>query len=152
MQELQDCHEQVVQSILPAAGLQGGINNLVARRPKRTILVTRQNFFTCIYPLNRFLSLLILRGVNNATVTWRRGLEVHQVQSINAPLAQPNPQNCVGHEWRVTLNPTQGQPAPQPIDANVVLLRHGIESPETTLPPGPSLSRMPRPIPPVHLF
>jgi hypothetical protein len=152
MQELQGCHEQVVQAILPTPGLQVRINNLVARRPQHTILVTRQNCFTCIYPLNRFLSLLILRGFNNAAVEWRPGFEVHQVQSINAPPAHPAPLNCIGHRWRVTLNPTQGQPAPAPIDANVVLLRHGIESPETTLPPGPSLPQMPRPMPPVHLF
>src|SRR5205823_4540321 len=65
MRELQICHDQVVQSILPTPGLQGRINNLVARRPQHTILVTRQDCFTNIYPLNRFLSLLILRGVNN---------------------------------------------------------------------------------------
>lgn len=152
MQELQDCHEQIVQSVLSTPGLQGRIDNLVARRPERTILVTRQNFFTCIYPLNRFLALLIIQGVSNTSVSWKRGLEVHQVQSVNVPPSQPSPLNCIGHPWRVTLRSVQPQVTPQTVDANVILLRHGIESPETTLPPGPSLPRIPRPIPPVHLF
>jgi hypothetical protein len=153
MQELHACHEQVVQSILGTAGLQGRINALVANRPQNTVLVTRQTCFTCIYPLNRFLTLLILRGTNHASVVWRTGLEVHQVQSLNVPPAQPTPLNCIGHQWHVTLHSTQANAAPQHIDANVVLLRHGIESPETTLPAGaPLLPRIPRPIPPVHLF
>jgi hypothetical protein len=152
MQELQRCHMSVVDSIRAAPGLLDRINDLVDRRPQRTILVTRQDRFTCLYPLNRFLTLLIPRGFNHASVEWRPGFEVDRVQSIGVPPAPPNPTNCIGHRWRVTLNSTQGQAAPPPIDANVVLLRHGIESPETSLPPVSPLPRMPRPIPPVHLF
>jgi hypothetical protein len=153
MNELQACHEEVVQSILGTAGLQGRINALVANRPQNTVLVTRQTCFTCIYPLNRFLALLILRGVNHPSVTWRTGLEVHQVQSLNVPPAPLTALNCIGHEWRVTLHSIQGNAAAQHLDANVVLLRHGVESPEATLPAtAPPLPRIPRPIPPVHLF
>jgi hypothetical protein len=151
LQELQDCHEEVVQAALADPGLVGRINTLVGRRPQRTILVTRQARFTCLYPLNRFLTLLILRGFNNAAVEWRSGLGVTRVQSIGVPPAAPNPTNCIGHRWRVTLNPVQGNGAAQQIDANVVLLRHGIEPPETSLPPGSALPRLPRPMPPIHL-
>lgn len=150
LRELQDCHEEVVDATLTTPGLRDRIRGLVDRRPKQTILVTRQDRFTCLYPLNRFLTLLILRGFNNPAVEWRTGIEVDRVQSIGVPPARPDPTNCIGHRWRVSLNTAQGRPAPH-VDANVVLLRHGIESPETTLPPTSPLPRMPRPVPPVHL-
>jgi hypothetical protein len=151
LRELQDCHEQVVLAILAAPGLQARIQNLLARRPQRTVLVTRQDHFTCLYPLNRFLTLLILEGFKHASLDWRAGFEVHRVQNVGMPPAILNPTNCIGRPWRVELHPVQAGAA-QHVDANVVLLRHGMESLETSLPPGATLPRMPRPIPPVHLF
>ncbi len=152
MSELQASHEAVVKSLVQSATLKTKINALVANRPKKTILVTRQNCFTSIYPLNRFLALLILKGFVHPSIQWLTGHEVKQIDSLNAPPAQPTPASCVGHQWRVTLNPTVSSAATQSIDANVVLLRHGIESQETTLPPKYPLPKMPRPRPPIHLF
>ena len=152
MEELQNLHSDIVGSIVNNAGLSGRITALVSRRPQSTVLITRQKHLTCSYPLNRFLALLIIQAVKAPTIEWKQGWEVQQVQSINMPPNPINSQNCLGHEWRVTLGDIQGAAASQDVDANVVLLRHGIDPPEVTLPPGPTLPRMPRPTPPIYLF
>lgn len=68
-----------------------------------------------------------------------------------ARVDHPTAQNCLGHPWRVTLLDLNTN-NPVDVDANVILLRHGIPA----LPFADAAEQLlhdgPRPVPPTHLY
>jgi hypothetical protein len=101
----------------------------------------------------RFLALLLIAGINDGSVQLVSRHRVEQIQTnpANPPPANPTAQNCLGHPWRVTLLDLNTN-NPMDVDANVIILRHGIPA----LPFADAAEQLlhdgPRPVPPTHLY
>ena len=151
LSDLHEQHESVVTEVLLRGGatLSSKLEQLALRRPVSTTLVTTTNAFSCLYALNRFIALLLLRALRPAgDVLVERGRRVLAVTSASMPAAS-TPIGCIGHDWDVELEDVStGHKFV--VNANVVILRHGIEPHDTSLPVDPRV--LPRPAPPTHVF
>jgi hypothetical protein len=149
--ELHQVHLQTVQTLLQNhAGLPALIHNLAARRPARTILVNRTDYFTCNYGLNRFLALLLFEAIQDGTLLVHSNQEVQQIFS-SAPPVPTSPAASHGRSWRVVLGHPQTHGFTAVLDVNVIILRHGIDPPEVSLAAREQQRNLPRPAPPIHL-
>lgn len=152
LSDLHEQHENVVTEVLRRGGvkLASDLDTLTANRPGSTTLVTTTEYFSCLYALNRFVALLLLRALHPARdVLVEQGRRVLAVTSASAP-AVNSPRACIGHPWDVELEETSSGRR-FVVKANVVILRHGLEPHDTSLPTDPARI-LPRPAPPTHLY
>ncbi len=151
VRDLHRVHEAQVNAILTPA-LRQQVMALAADRPTKTILVSRQGIFSCTYGLNRFLTLLVAGAIQDDSVEMLSNCEVHQITPLQ-PLPGPTtPQACIGHPSRMALRHPVSQAALGMVDANVVVLRHGLDPPEVVVPTSHDLRAVPRPLPATHLY
>ena len=135
-EEVERVHAAQVREALKAQDVLDGLTGLLADRPASTKLVHSCTHLACLYGLNRFLTLLILKfmeGQRDRPVEriMRSGV-VEAVDNGTTPHACGLPGDCHGKDHLVTLlnyprcyeNP-QGEREDQPT-ANVIVIRHGI--------------------------
>jgi hypothetical protein len=151
IRDLHRVHEGQVNAILSNA-LRQQVLALAAGRPAKTILVSRHDVFSCTYALNRFLTLLIVGAIRDGTVEVRSNCEVDQITPLHPPAGPMTPEACVGYPWRVALRAPDSHASRGTVDANVVVLRHGLDPPEVVVPSGHDLWMVPRPLPVTHLY
>jgi len=153
LEEVHQTHVRLAQALAGDAAVQAAIQAIVQDRPTLTVLVNTRQTFACTYALNRFLALLLIAAINDGTVRLLSGHEVQRVRTnpANLPPANPTAQACLGHPWRVTLLDLNSK-TPVNVDANVIILRHGIPP----LPFADAAQQLlhdgPRPGPPTHLY
>ena len=136
---LQAEYERVVAAVLHAQpGLVGLAQTLAASAPATTHLVCSSGYFTCNYPLNRMVALLLIRALPKR-ISLHTGYKVDRLTPV-APVAMPLTASlCAAVPWTVELSHAT-QPM-QTIKAAVVILRHGL-TPSSKLP-SPTLPSMP---------
>lgn len=152
LKELHQTHSEVVGSLIRKPEIKRAIVKITQDRPEQTYLVTTTNTFSCNYPLNRFLSLLLIESFNDNSVQWLQSRRVKEIQPRQSwASASPTAQDCLGCDWKVTLLNETTQ-AEETIDANVIILRHGVANQPNANNAGRYQTDGPRPIPPTHLY
>jgi hypothetical protein len=133
-QELEDEHLKQVAVALADPQVQAHLAALLANRPAELTLVHRCSHLACLFPLNRFLVLLIAEYLKaNNVIVHRPGQSVDRILPAPPHAACTGTAACHGQDHDVHLVQfprcwdLAGPPVPAPIRANVVIIRHGIE-------------------------
>ncbi len=169
-EERHDVYQREARRIL-SSQLNSKILGILAQSPTKTILVSRYEYFDCLYPLNLFLSILIIEALRLSSN--EPSVEILSPYGVNEIRPQPrwpgpqgllNARRCLGQPWSVTVQHTIDGTSRAPIEANVVIMRHGLDQRGDLYPERegeqadrqavtePSTASYPRPMPPTHLF
>lgn len=140
-QELQDAHDRLASVALAAPGVVGKLNNVVWARNELPFvrLYYGCSHFTNMYPLNRFLTLLLAKFFEQEYGIADMLQPRHRLKRLNClkhptPTHDP-PQDCWGQDHLATFDwqPRCWEDAvaakePPTFAPNVLFIRHGIQS------------------------
>jgi len=158
---LHQVHRGLVESLVPRGKPRDPfikiLDGLVRTPVPKITLICSCTHFSNAYGLNRFLTLLIARYLElyrGQSDVLRLGKNVKSVQGINGHTCHGNPITCHGEDHEVELvdaTRCAGRPGTAVVDtiqANIVIIRHGIDP--SNLPPVPDVM-LPRQMMPYHV-
>ncbi len=118
-------------------------------------MLTSTPYFSSFYGLNLFLSLLLIEALRRSDQAEdRNAVKVYTGQqivsirpkvpdSVEPPLTA---EQCLGVPWLVQLRGVT-----RPLEANVIIMRHGLAPHEAEASARPRIPGVPRPMPPTHI-
>jgi hypothetical protein len=158
---LHQVHKGLVESLIPPSvprePIVKALERVVRKKLPKITLVCSCTHFSNAYGLNRFLTLLVARYMQlyrDRPYVLRFGKHLNCVRGVGTHTCYGNPITCHGEDHEVDLVDAPhcaGKPGTvvsESLSANVLIIRHGIDS--SILPPVPDVM-LPRQIMPYHV-